>query len=205
MIAARNAGSVRDGRHWKLRKHRRRLCYILAATACCIYAIAARAGASEEIAYSSFEALCLAHLEKPADIARMANSLGLQAVPESMRFPIFGDSPGQAWFSFKDVHIMVAVFESGACGLSAPDVDGDAVMEIFRANSKNRQLAKDEVGTELETMFAVTYPDRGGGADRHALIMFQTSKLKNSGAGMRITGFSEEVAKKTGLTVLPWP
>jgi hypothetical protein len=165
---------------------------------------AARAGAPEEIAYSSFEALCLAHLEKPADIARLAGSL-LQPVPESMLFPIFGDSPGQAWFSFKDVRIMVALFESGACGLSAPDVDGDAVMQVFQANSKNRQIARDEVGTELETMFAVTYPDRGGGDDRHALIMFQTSKLKNSGAGMRITGFSEEVAKKMGLTIPPWP
>jgi hypothetical protein len=168
--------------------------------------VGAHAGNEEEAAYANFEALCLDHLTTQQDIARTAGAVGLRQIPDELKFPIFGDRSGTAWNSVGNKNrFMLALFENGACGVSAIDADGDGVIEVLRANSRNQQLARDKVGSEIDTMFALTYPDRNGGPDKHALVVVQTSGLKTIGAGTRLTAFSEEAAKKSGLPIPEWP
>jgi hypothetical protein len=176
--------------------------------AVCLVGIAAPAAASnqEEAAYANFEAFCLDHLTSQQDIARVAGGVGLRQIPDNLKFPIFGDHPGTAWMSpTGEVRFMLALFENGACGISAIDADGDGVMEVLQKNSRNLKIATDRIGSEIDTMFALTYPDRDGGPDKHALVIIQTSSLKTIGAGTRITAFSEDAAKKAGIPVPEWP
>jgi hypothetical protein len=71
--------------------------------------------------------------------------------------------------------------------------------------SRSRLLSTEKVGSETQSIFAVTHPDPRGAADGHAKVMAASSELP-SVAGAGLTSIPEKAAKAGGINVPQvWP
>ncbi|SHH32173.1 hypothetical protein [Bradyrhizobium erythrophlei] len=104
----------------------------------------------------------------------------------------------------EDRKYFIELSTSGVCSISSPVADGNAIRELFERLSRNKLLSTEKVGSETQTIFAVTHPDRRGADNGHAIVLVVSSALQSGGAGL--TSVPEKAAEAEGITVPQvWP
>lgn len=165
----------------------------------------ALAGPEEETILATFESLCLEQINDPGSIATIAPRMGLVAVPDDKKVEFLGSQPGRAWISLnKTNRYILTITDEGSCGLSAPYVSGATTLDLLLQNSRIAQLDTERVGSEIQSVYAITRPDRFGKADIHALVLITTSNLQ-SVDGIQLTAIPETLARKQGTIIRAWP
>jgi hypothetical protein len=169
------------------------------------YCAPSAAGPAEDNVIGAFESFCLDNLNAPDRAVRLIESLGLPKIPEAERAILMDDHPGSAWISSEEnKKYFIKLSTDGICAISSPFANGSAVKELFEKFSRSKLLSKENIGSETQTIFALTHPDRRGVDEGHAIIIVQSSELQSGGAGM--TSVPEKVAKTAGLNVPQrWP
>lgn len=166
---------------------------------------AAGAGVEEDNALAAFEGVCLDNLSDPAKAARIAIVAGLVEISEPQRSAIMDDVPGRAWISTTiGARQFLKLGDSGACGITAPYADGKEVLGLFAQHSRSRLAKTEQIGSETQSIFAVTHPDPRGGPDGHAIVMIQSSSLKTV-MGASLTSLPEALARAAGISEQQWP
>jgi len=164
------------------------------------------AGPAEDNVIGAFESYCLDNLNAPNRAARMIAAVGLAEVQEPHRAILMADHLGRVWASFtENQRYIVKLSDSGVCSIASPVADGGLLKQHFVKFSRNRLLANETIGSETQSIFAVTHPDPRGGADGHAIVMVASSELP-SVAGAVLTSIPEKAAKAGGINVPQvWP
>jgi hypothetical protein len=163
------------------------------------------AGPEEETVLATFESLCLEQINDPEAIATTAPRMGLVAVPDDKKVEFLGNQPGRAWINLnKTERYILTITDEGSCGLSAPYVSGATTLDLLFHNSRIAQLDTERVGSEIQSVYAITRPDRFGKADIHALVLVTTSNLQ-SVDGIQLTAIPETLARKQGTIIRAWP
>jgi hypothetical protein len=184
-------------RHWKI--------VSALALSCCFTPVAAEAGPEEDNALAAFEAACLDNINDPSRAARMAVAAGLKEVPEPQRSAIMDDKPGRAWINVAaGSRQFLKLGDNGACGIAAPYANGREVLALFTRHSRSRLVKTEQIGSETQSIFAVTHRDPRGGADGHAIVMIQSSSLQ-SVISASLTSLPESVARAGGISEQNWP
>ena len=83
-------------------------------------------------------------------------------------------------------------------------MSGATTLDLLLQNSRIAQLDTERVGSEIQSVYAITRPDRFGKADIHALVLITTSNLQ-SVDGIQLTAIPESLARKQGTTIPDWP
>jgi hypothetical protein len=163
------------------------------------------AGPAEDNVIGAFESFCLDNLNAPDRATRLIDALRRPQIPEPERAILMADHPGRAWMSSgENQRYFIKLSTDGVCSISSPFADGNAFRQIFERHPRNKALSTESVGSETQTIFAVTHPDPRGADDGHAIVMVQSSELRSGGAGL--TSVPEKAAKAGGLTVpKDWP
>jgi hypothetical protein len=163
------------------------------------------AGPEEETILATFEALCLEHINDPGSIATITPRMGLIAVPDDKKVEFLGSQPGRAWINLDRTNrYILTITDEGSCGVSAPYVSGATTLALLLQNSRGTQLDTERIGSEIQSVYAITRPDRFGKADIHALVLITTSNLQ-SVDGIQLTAIPESLARKQGTTIPDWP
>ena len=170
------------------------------------WSAASRAGPVEENVIGAFESYCLDNLNAPDRAMRMTDALGLTEIQEPHRAILMADHPGRAWASFaKDQKYFIKLSDEGVCSISSPVADGNLVRQLFVKLSRSRLLSTEKIGSETQSIFAVTHPEPRGAADGHAIVVGTSSELP-SVAGAGLTSIPEKAAKAGGINVPQvWP
>lgn len=185
-------------RSWKI-------VYAVALSFCCFTSVPAEAGPEEDNALAAFEAACLDNINDPSRTVRMAVAAGLMEVPEPQRSAIMDDKAGRAWINVAaGSKQFLKLSNNGACGIAAPYADGRQVLALFTRHSRSRLIKTEQIGSETQSIFAVTHPDPRGGADGHAIVMIQSSSLQ-SVMSASLTSLPEAVARAGGISEQKWP
>jgi hypothetical protein len=174
--------------------------------AACFFAVplSAMAGPAEDSLFATFEALCLQQLSKPDITAQMIEKIGGMAVSQAEAKDLM-QQPGRVWLVPDEHRIAIMLSDEGACSAYGPDIaDHDGVIAVFVQNTRNRELTKEPLGSEMEHIYAVTEPSEKGSLDMHALVILRYSNLA-SVPGFFLTSIPEAVAKQSGLTLPTWP
>jgi hypothetical protein len=163
------------------------------------------AGPAEDNVIGAFESFCLDNLNAPDRAIRLVDALGLPKIPEQERAILMDDHPGRAWISSgENQKYFIKLSTDGVCSISSPFADGNAVRQLLERLSRSKRLSTENVGSETQTIFAVTHPDPRGANDGRAIVMVQSSKLQSGGAGL--TSVPEKAAKAAGLNIpQAWP
>ena len=163
------------------------------------------AGPVEDNVISAFESFCLDNLDAPNITTKLAEALHLTQIAEPDLSIIMGDHPGRAWSSFSENQKYFIKFSNdGICSISSPVADGTLVRTLFVKLSRNKLLSSENVGSETQSIFAVTYPDPRDASDGHAIVMVKSSELQSVG-GAALTSVPEKTAKAGGMTIPVWP
>jgi hypothetical protein len=183
----------------------RTICSASAALVLVCWSAQSAAGPAEDNVIGAFESFCLDNLNMPERTIRLIDALGLPKIAEPDRAILMDDHPGWAWISSgENKKYFIKLSTEGVCYISSPFADGNAVRKLFEKLSRSKVLSTESVGSETQTIFAVTHPDRRGSDDGHAIVMVQSSELQSGGAGL--TSVPEKAAKAEGLTVPQvWP
>ena len=181
----------------------RLVCAALALVQCCK---PSAAGPAEDNAIGAFERYCLDHLNAPDKAIGLIEGLGFPEIPEPQPAIPMADHPGRAWASFgENQRYFIKLSTDGVCSISSPFADGNVVRQLFERLSRNSILSTERVGSETQSIFAVTHPDPRGGADGHAIVMVASFELP-SAAGAGLTSIPEKAAKAGGINVpRVWP
>jgi len=141
----------------------------------------------------------------PDRAVRLIDALGLAEIPEPDRAILMTDHPGRAWASFgENQKYFIKLSDEGVCSIASPVANGSLVLQLFAKLSRNSPLSTERVGSETQSIFAVTHPDPRGGPDGHAIVMAASSELP-SVAGAALTSVPERAAKAAGMTIPLWP
>jgi hypothetical protein len=163
------------------------------------------AGPVEDNVIGAFERYCLDNLNAPERTLRLVTALGLTEIDEPNRSIIMADHPGRAWASFRENQkYFIKLTNDGVCSVASPVADGNLVRPLFVKLSRNKLLSTEKVGSETQSIFAVTYSDPRGAADGHAIVMLASSELQSAGSAA-LTSVPENVAKAAGMTIPVWP
>jgi hypothetical protein len=164
------------------------------------------AGPADDNVIGAFESYCLDNLNMPDVAIKLLDALGLAEIPEPQRAILMADHPGRAWASFgENQKYFIKLSTDGVCSISSPFADGTLVRQLFVKLSRNNLLSTETVGSETQTIFALTHPDPRGAADGHAIVMVASSDLP-SVAGASLTSVPEKIAKAGGISVPQvWP
>jgi hypothetical protein len=176
---------------------------LLLAVCACGTAAPADAGPAEDETFAAFEWFCLAHLNKSGEIPGLFDAIGVNRLPEDYARAFLAGHSGSAWFlPGSDAKPVVALTDKGACGVINPDIDGIELKRIFESLLRNRLLNSDQIGSETTTAYAVTYPDKLGGPDIHAVVLMTTSVL-TSVKGVNLSAVLERIMAPEGLRGMP--
>jgi hypothetical protein len=164
------------------------------------------AGTAEDNVIGAFESYCLDNLNAPDRAIRMIDALGLTEIQDPDRAILMADHPGRAWASFaENQKYFIKLSNDGVCSIASPVADGSLVRQLLVKLSRNKLLSTDKIGSETQSIFAVTHPDPRGAADGHAIVMAASSELQ-SAAGAALTSIPEKAAKAGGINVPQvWP
>jgi hypothetical protein len=164
------------------------------------------AGPAEDNVIGAFESYCLDNLNAPDRATRMIAAVGLAEVQEPHRAILMADHPGRAWASLaENQKYFIKLSDDGVCSIASPVADGNLVRQLFVRLSRNKLLTTETVGSETQSIFAVTHPDPRGADDGHAIVMVASSDLPSVG-GAALTSVPEKAAKSAGINVpLVWP
>jgi hypothetical protein len=165
-----------------------------------------RAGPAEDNVIGAFESYCLDNLNAPDRAIRMIDAVDLAEVREPQLAVVMADHPGRAWANFgENQRYFIKLSDVGVCSIASPVADGDVVRQLFVKLSRNRLLATERIGSETQSIFAITHPDPRGTVDGHAIVMAASSELQ-SVAGAVLTSLPEKAAKAGGINVPQvWP
>jgi hypothetical protein len=163
------------------------------------------AGPADDNVIGAFESYCLDNLNAPDRAIRLVDALGLAEIPEPHRSILMADHPGRAWASFgENQRYFIKLSIDGVCSISSPFADGNVVRQLFEKLSRNKLLSTERVGSETQSIFAVTHPDPRGEDDGHAIVMVASSELPSVG-GAALTSVPEKAAKAAGMNIPVWP
>jgi hypothetical protein len=170
---------------------------------CCAPSIA---GPAEDNVIGAFESYCLGNLNTPERAIGMIAAIGLAEVREPQLAMVMNDHPGRAWASFgENQRYFIKLADTGVCSVASPVADGGLVRQLLVKLSRNRLLATEKIGSETQSIFAVTHPDPRGAADGHGIVMAASSELP-SVVGAVLTSIPEKAARAGGINVPQvWP
>jgi hypothetical protein len=138
------------------------------------------AGPAEDNVIGAFESYCLDNLNAPDRAIRMIDALGLYEIKEPDRAILMADHLGRAWASFaENQKYFIKLSNDGVCSIASPVADGSVVRQLLIKLSRNRLLSTEKIGSETQSIFAVTHPDPRGAADGHAIVMAASSELQS--------------------------
>jgi hypothetical protein len=173
--------------------------------AICGFSFPAVAGPVEDETLAAFEWFCLAHLNKPSEVPELFKPLGISPLPANRTGPFLAGHPGTAWLlADSTTHFVVSQTDKGTCGISNPDIDATDLKRIFESLLRNRLLGTDRSGSETMNAYAVTYRDKSGGPDVHAVVSFASSALA-SVKSVNLVAMPEGLAAEEGLKISNWP
>ena len=99
---------------------------------------------------------------------------------------------------------IVTLTEQGVCSIAGPRADGQVSTELFEHNIRHKKLTSDRIGSEIQDVFAVTFPDPYSGPDLHVIVMLTRSNLPSIG-GVILNALREQLAGEAGINVRDWP
>jgi hypothetical protein len=163
------------------------------------------AGPSEEEVYAAFEWFCLSHLSRSEQIPELFEQLRVAPLPDDKAWPFLAPQKGIAWL-MEGNHstFIVMLTEQGVCSIAGPRVDGREAAELFEANARHRQLRMERLGSQVEEVLAVTFPNAYGGSDEHAIVILTRSNLATI-TGIFLNAMPERVVQEAGINVPDWP
>jgi hypothetical protein len=177
-------------------------CFLIAI---CAFGLSAVAGPAEDETFAAFEWFCLAHLNKPNGVPELFKPLGISPLPDNRSGPFLAGHPGTAWLvPGTNTNFVVSQTNAGTCGISNPAVDATELKRIFETSLRKRLLGTDRSGSETTDAYAVTYPDKSGGPDVHAVVSFASSALA-SVKSVNLVALPEQLAAEEGLKIANWP
>lgn len=163
------------------------------------------AGPPEEEVYAAFEWFCLSHLSRRDLIPELFEQIGVAPLPDDKARPFLAPQKGVAWLmQGSQSAFVVMLTEQGVCSLAGPRVNAQETAELFKANVRHRRLGMGRFGSQIEEAFAVTFPDRYGDSDEHAIVILTRSNLPSM-TGIFLNALPEHVAREAGINVPDWP
>jgi hypothetical protein len=180
-----------------------------------ITAVAAETSSKELRFLSDFETICVRNANSPDSIpqllaAKRAVELGqflleISAPPpisgtfKALLMPLQGKS-----FKLKDDDMMltISITDTGACILSSPEVNGDAVEKLFKDNMFINQIGKEIRGGSIHVTYAVSYPTP---ADTLHSLVFVDRELQVKSSGVRLSSLGELYLRARVPKVPEWP
>jgi hypothetical protein len=167
---------------------------------------------------SEFEAICIGNANSPNVIPQMLTAKGatetgqfsseMFAPPpiggafKALLMPLQGKS---LKFRDGDLTFVISITDTGACSLSTPAVNGDAVETLLRDHMFANQIGKEITGGVAHMTYAVSYPTPVD--TLHALI-FIDRPLHSTSTGIRLSSLADlylraRVQKEPEWPVLP--
>lgn len=164
----------------------------------------ASAGTTEEEVYAAFEAFCLAHIDQPAEIIKTLANVGVKPLPSDRAEAFLAPQKGTAWVLKKQTKFAITLTDKGVCSVSAPYISGKETTRLVEKHLRHRKLNSESAGSQVQVMYAVTFPSPNGAADAHILVMLTTSGL-SSIDGVIINAMPESMLREGDATVSSWP
>ena len=190
----------------------------LAAFSLFISTLKAEPSAREVQLLSEFEAICISNANNPNTIPLLLTGKGatetgpvsadISAPPpiggafKALLMPLQGKS-----FKFSDdgLNLVFSITDTGACSISSPNVNGDAVETLLKDRMFTNQIGKEITGGVAHMTYAVSYPTP---ADTlHALIFIdRPPRVSSPGVRLSLLGdlyLRARVPKEPEWPVLP--
>lgn len=155
-----------------------------------------------EKAFATFETYCLANITQPQRIDTMLSAVGIKPLPTEIAKAILMPQKGKAWLVAKGISI--ALTEEGTCTVSAPYVSGEETKGIFKKYIKNIKITSETMGSQLQDIYAITYPDLSTGDLSRTIVMITTTNMKSID-GIIFNALPEKLALKNNLKIKNWP
>jgi hypothetical protein len=163
------------------------------------------AGPAEDEVHAAFEWFCLSHLGRTEAIPALFEQIGVAPLPQDIAKPLVAPQEGDVWLmNGEHSRFLVSLTEEGVCSVTGPDVRAETSIELFEANIRHRRLGTERIGSQIQDVFAVTFPDPAGGPDGHAIVMLTRSNLASI-AGVILNALPEQLARKEEITIPEWP
>jgi hypothetical protein len=171
-----------------------------------VLASAAYAGAEEDRVLSFFEVACLGNLSDLTQTIVLAESAGLREIKGSELPAVLNGKPGRAWISpsGQQPRLFLKLGTEGVCAVTAPYANRTEIKQIFKKFIKNRFIKTEPFGSEVQDIFAVSYPSPTGATDIHSIVMIQFSQLETVD-GISVTAITENAALKAGISRQTYP
>jgi hypothetical protein len=180
-----------------------------------IVALKAEPSAKEVRLLSDFEAICISNANSPNAIPQLLTGKGasetsqfsadISAPPtiggafKALLMPLQGKS-----FKFKDdgPNLVFSITDTGACSLSSPDVNGEAVEKLLKDHMFTNQIGKEVTGGVAHTTYAASYPTPVD--TLHALIFIDRPLSVNS-FGVRLSSLGDLYLRARVPKEPEWP
>ena len=167
-----------------------------------LFAKQALATPESETAFATFETYCLANITQPQRIDTMLSASGIKPLPKEMAKALLMPKKGKAWLVYKGISI--ALTEEGTCTVNAPYVNGEEAKSIFNNYIKNIKITSETMGSQVQDIYAVTYPDLSAGYLSRIMVLITTNSLKSID-GIIFNALPEKLALKENIKIKNWP
>jgi hypothetical protein len=165
----------------------------------------ALAGPIEDSVFAAFEALCIWPINKPDQIAAMVQDVGATTLNQQEARPFLNGEPGRAWIMRdKNARLLITLTNEGVCRVFGPDASGQSIEKLIGQHLRSIKFPSEQFGSDIQNMFAVTYPDPAGGIDLHLLVGIGRSDLASL-TGAWLVAVPERVLAKELSRMPPWP
>jgi len=153
--------------------------------------------------FLTFESICLVNAERLEKVPALLGSMKTMEIDKAQSAPLLEPQTGRM-FALKGeaALLFIGLTDLGACMVFSRDADGSATETLLQQNTKNIQLTRETVGSELQTAYAISYPAAAGVI--HVMTMVDRPNIAGI-TGLRITSLPESVIKAKGLKVPQWP
>ncbi|MCL4678738.1 MAG: hypothetical protein KJ017_09130 [Alphaproteobacteria bacterium] len=149
---------------------------------------------AEQEVYAQFESICLSFVNDYSRSLPVVESLGYKQLDTDIAQKLLYPQTGKAWFmegEFSKTILMIS--DSGSCSISSPkNVSGTAVLEIFTQKTNPTLQSKENLGSQEQYFFKVSFPDALGQDDGKAIVMITLSTLSNYSDSIILNSVSEQ-------------
>jgi hypothetical protein len=164
---------------------------------------------------SDFEAICVTNANNPNAITQLLSGKGsnetgqfsaeisgpppISGAFKALLMPLEGKS-----FKIKDdvLDVAIAITDTGACSLSSPDVNGEAVEKVLKDRMFTNQIGKEVTAGVAHTTYASSYPTPVD--TLHALI-FVDRPLRVNSSGVRLSSLGDLYLRARVPNEPEWP
>jgi len=160
------------------------------------------AAQKDEEAFAAFETFCLFNMNNPKNIESMLSSAGNKLLPKEMSDAILAPKKGKAWMIKKGVS--VGLTNDGVCIVAAPYVNGDETKNLFQKYVKNIKITSENMGSQVQDIYAVTYPSLETGDLSRMIVFITTTNLKSIN-GIIFNALPEKLAIENNIKIHDWP